>query len=233
MYPAKYTCWRTCEATSTADRRSGGAGTMSIACSHVRSIRYPRRASARSSAGEGRYGTVELVLRLLNRSGYGDEQYMAPAVAMVRAVLDTDTDADDLPPDATIDRYRIIGRLGRGGMATVYRAERSDGSYEQQVALKVLRRGVDTTDLIRRFLVERQILSSLTHPNIARILDGGSTGDGRPPWSWSSSRASQSQHGPMHTGFLSPRGCAFLRYRCVLCPPAARGPPRPQASNTW
>ena len=120
------------------------------------------------------------MLRLLNRSGSGDEQFMAPAVAMVRAVLDTDPDADDLPPDATIDRYRIIGRLGRGGMATVYRAERSDGSYEQQVALKVLRRGVDTTDLIRRFLVERQILSSLTHPNIARILDGGSTGDGRP-----------------------------------------------------
>jgi serine/threonine-protein kinase len=76
--------------------------------------------------------------------------------------------------------YRLLRRTGRGGMATVYLAERADGLWEQQVALKVIRRGLDTEDVIRRFLAERQILSSLQHPNIARLLDGGSTEDGLP-----------------------------------------------------
>jgi serine/threonine-protein kinase len=65
-------------------------------------------------------------------------------------------------------------------MATVYEAERADGAYRQRVALKVLRRGVDTEDLVRRFVTERQILSSLSHAHIARLLDGGSTPEGRP-----------------------------------------------------
>jgi serine/threonine-protein kinase len=65
-------------------------------------------------------------------------------------------------------------------MATVYEAERADGTYEQRVALKVLRRGLDTEDLVRRFIAERQILSSLSHPNIARLLDGGATDTGLP-----------------------------------------------------
>lgn len=76
--------------------------------------------------------------------------------------------------------YRILREVGRGGMATVYLAERADGQWEQQVALKVIRRGLDTDDVVRRFLAERQILSSLEHPNICRLLDGGATGDGVP-----------------------------------------------------
>ncbi|HEX6250846.1 MAG TPA: serine/threonine-protein kinase, partial [Gemmatimonadaceae bacterium] len=86
----------------------------------------------------------------------------------------------DLDPGTTVARYVILRRRARGGMATVYEAERSDGVYQQRVALKILRRGLDTEDLIRRFLAERQILSSLAHPNIARLLDGGSTDEGRP-----------------------------------------------------
>jgi len=70
--------------------------------------------------------------------------------------------------------------LGRGGMASVYLAERADGHFDQQAALKLLRRGLDTDDLVRRFLAERQILSALNHPNIARLLDGGATQDGLP-----------------------------------------------------
>jgi eukaryotic-like serine/threonine-protein kinase len=85
-----------------------------------------------------------------------------------------------LEPGTRIGRYEIVGVRARGGMATVYEAERSDGVYRQRVALKVLRRGLDTDDLIARFLAERQILSSLAHPNIARLLDGGSLADGRP-----------------------------------------------------
>ncbi|MEM7415908.1 MAG: serine/threonine-protein kinase [Gemmatimonadota bacterium] len=76
--------------------------------------------------------------------------------------------------------YRLLGRLGRGGMATVYAAERADGQWEQTVALKLIRRGLDTDDLVRRFIAERQILSSLEHPCIARLLDGGSTDRGDP-----------------------------------------------------
>jgi serine/threonine-protein kinase len=76
--------------------------------------------------------------------------------------------------------YRLVRRIGRGGMASVYLAERVDGQFEQQVAVKLLRRGTDTDDIVRRFLTERQILSSLAHPNIARLLDGGATDDGLP-----------------------------------------------------
>lgn len=79
-----------------------------------------------------------------------------------------------------IGPYRLVGRLGRGGMATVYLAERADGLWEQKVALKVVRRGLDTGDVLRRFRAERQILSSLNHPNIASLLDGGTTLDGLP-----------------------------------------------------
>lgn len=79
-----------------------------------------------------------------------------------------------------IGPYRVVRELGRGGMATVYLAERADGQWEQQVALKVVRRGLDTDDVVRRFHAERQILSSLNHPHIARLLDGGTTDDGLP-----------------------------------------------------
>jgi serine/threonine-protein kinase len=79
-----------------------------------------------------------------------------------------------------IGPYRLTRRIGRGGMASVYLAERVDGQWRQEVAVKVIRRGVDTEDVVHRFLAERQILSSLTHPNIARLLDGGSTADGLP-----------------------------------------------------
>ncbi|NNF26644.1 MAG: serine/threonine protein kinase, partial [Gemmatimonadetes bacterium] len=70
--------------------------------------------------------------------------------------------------------------LGRGGMGGVYLAERADGAFEQTVAIKFLRPGLDTRDFVGRLLAERRILSSLEHPNIARLLDGGSTDRGLP-----------------------------------------------------
>lgn len=76
--------------------------------------------------------------------------------------------------------YRILEELGRGGMGTVYLAERADGEYSQRVALKVLQEGVVSPALILRFRQERQILAALTHPGIARLLDGGLLSDGRP-----------------------------------------------------
>jgi serine/threonine protein kinase len=84
------------------------------------------------------------------------------------------------PEDALYGRYRVANLLGRGGMGTVYRAERVDGEVTQQVAVKLLRPGADSPELRQRFLAERQILASLSHPNIARLLDAGHREDGQP-----------------------------------------------------
>ncbi len=76
--------------------------------------------------------------------------------------------------------YEVGAEIGRGGMGVVYRGQRVDGKFDQDVVIKVLRLGVDTADMQRRFLQERQILADLNHPSIARLLDGGFTADGRP-----------------------------------------------------
>jgi serine/threonine protein kinase len=77
-------------------------------------------------------------------------------------------------------RYLLGEFLGRGGMGTVYLAERVDGEVAQRVAVKFLRPGADDPQLRQRFLAERQILASLSHPNIARLLDAGHREDGQP-----------------------------------------------------
>ncbi|MDJ0654952.1 MAG: serine/threonine-protein kinase [Xanthomonadales bacterium] len=76
--------------------------------------------------------------------------------------------------------WLLVEPIARGGLATVYLARRDDGEFDQTVAFKVLRRGLDTDDLIARFRAERQILSTLEHPAIVQILDGGALPDGRP-----------------------------------------------------
>ncbi|MEE4175783.1 MAG: serine/threonine-protein kinase [Xanthomonadales bacterium] len=76
--------------------------------------------------------------------------------------------------------YRLLKRIGAGGMGTVFLAERADGAFERRVAVKVVRRGMDTEQVLQRFQAEREILSRLDHPNIAALLDGGVTPDGRP-----------------------------------------------------
>ncbi|MEM1096218.1 MAG: serine/threonine-protein kinase [Bacteroidota bacterium] len=75
--------------------------------------------------------------------------------------------------------YVLRERLGAGGMGEVYRAERADGQFEQQVALKLIKLGMDSEQILRRFQSERQILARLQHPHIARLLDGGLLPDGR------------------------------------------------------
>jgi serine/threonine-protein kinase len=85
------------------------------------------------------------------------------------------TPSSTLGPGELIGQYRLIGELGRGGMGVVYEAERVD-TYDQRVAVKVVQEAVPGT--IDRFQVERQILADLVHPNIARLLDGGTTAGG-------------------------------------------------------
>src|SRR6202011_4346827 len=79
-----------------------------------------------------------------------------------------------------IGAYRIVREIGRGGMGTVFLAARADGEFEKDVAIKILKRGTDTDEIVRRFRSERQILARLEHPNIARLIDAGSTESGLP-----------------------------------------------------
>jgi serine/threonine protein kinase len=88
--------------------------------------------------------------------------------------------AHALESGAAVGAYRVIGELGRGGMGAVYLAERADGDFRKLVAVKVVKRGMDTEFVLRRFRHERRALAALDHPNIARLLDAGATHDGLP-----------------------------------------------------
>ena len=80
----------------------------------------------------------------------------------------------------SIGNYKIEREIGRGGMGVVFEAAREGADFSQTVALKLLKRGMDSAAMLRRFRSERQILASLEHPNIARLLDGGRSSDGLP-----------------------------------------------------
>jgi serine/threonine-protein kinase len=87
---------------------------------------------------------------------------------------------DDGEPPEQIGAWRITGRLGRGGMGAVYVGTRDLDGVAQMVAVKVVRRGMDTAEILSRFRQERRILAGLDHPNIARLLDAGASAEGRP-----------------------------------------------------
>jgi TolB-like protein/Flp pilus assembly protein TadD len=114
------------------------------------------------------------------------EAVLAHARASERGPAEADRPGDALlraAPTETrevLGAYRLLQPLGSGGMGTVYLAERADGQFEQQVAVKVVKRAAGGSDLDKRFLRERQILARLQHANIARLYDGGLTSDGRP-----------------------------------------------------
>ncbi len=99
--------------------------------------------------------------------------------ALVEAGL-VETDETDLQIGKQIDSYKILRQVGAGGMGTVYLAAHADSSFDKKVALKLIKRGMDTAAVLKRFMLERQILARLEHPNIASLLDGGSTTDGLP-----------------------------------------------------
>ncbi|MFL6255338.1 MAG: protein kinase domain-containing protein, partial [Pyrinomonadaceae bacterium] len=119
---------------------------------------------------------VELLIRSHDAAGSFIEE---PAVAGVI------TNPGRLDEDAPfigrrIGSYRIVRELGRGGMGAVYLAVRADDEFQKRVAIKLVKRGMDTDFILRRFRQERQILASLDHPYIARLMDGGTTDDGLP-----------------------------------------------------
>src|SRR6185436_17373759 len=85
-----------------------------------------------------------------------------------------------VPSRGRVGPYRLLRELGRGGMGVVHLAERAEGGFAQRVVIKLIKRGMDSDAILRRFLRERQILAGLEHVNVARLLDGGVTEDGQP-----------------------------------------------------
>ncbi len=119
-------------------------------------------------------GDVERLLSANDRAGGFISE---PAIASPGIAFDED---DTSQVGRRVGAYRLIREIGRGGMGAVYLADRADGDFEQRVAIKLIKRGMDTDQVLARFRAERQILASLDHPNIARLLDGGTTPDGVP-----------------------------------------------------
>ncbi|PYU09628.1 MAG: serine/threonine protein kinase, partial [Acidobacteria bacterium] len=89
-------------------------------------------------------------------------------------------DSQDTIVGRRIGPYQVIRQIGHGGMAVVYFAVRADDQYRKSVAIKLVRPGLDREDLLRRFRNERQTLATLDHPNMVKLLDGGSTEEGLP-----------------------------------------------------
>lgn len=124
----------------------------------------------------GRPEELEAVRRLLAADQAADPGFpgsLDPSALEAAALM-----LDDAPKQ--IGPWRLVREIGEGGMGQVFLAERADGQFDQRVAIKLLKRGMDSRAILGRFLRERRILAGLDHPNIARLLDGGIADDGRP-----------------------------------------------------
>ena len=116
---------------------------------------------------------------LLEQPLYGETDLSALSAIESMA---TDYDIDDIDPmiGRRLGAYRVEREIGRGGMGAVYEALRVDNEFTMRAAIKLVKRGMDTDFILRRFRKERQILAALDHPHIARLMDGGTTDDGLP-----------------------------------------------------
>ncbi len=126
------------------------------------------------------------IASLLAASAAGErleERVLAGAASALASWREEEAGATAAPPSPVgleLGAWRLERQLGQGGMAEVWAASRIAGDYAQLVAVKILKRGIDSDENVRRFVRERQILARLDHRGIARLLDGGVTPDGRP-----------------------------------------------------
>ena len=134
----------------------------------------PERAAYLDRACEGEPRLRQQVASLLEVDG----ETMSPLQSAVGKTADSLLSATVI--GARLGPWRVLREIGRGGMGSVYLATRDDDQYRQEVAIKLIRRGMDTEDVLDRFRHERQILATLEHPYIARLLDAGTGPDGRP-----------------------------------------------------
>lgn len=143
----------------------------------MKSPGFPRRSASCSSPGRSVSGeTRSEVESLLAHDAEASAFLAKPVGNAAQAALSR------LQEGASVQcgPYELLDLVGAGGMGAVYRARRSDGEITQQVAIKILPLGTTDANLRQRFLQERQILASLSHAHIARLLDAGHTSDGRP-----------------------------------------------------
>jgi eukaryotic-like serine/threonine-protein kinase len=121
--------------------------------------------------------TLNKVRKLIN--AHENAQNFIEASAIVEVGLFKENEPD-FYIGKQIDDYKILKQIGHGGMGTVYLATKLDESFDKKVAIKLIKRGMDTTAVLKRFVMERKILASLENPYIANLIDGGSTSDGLP-----------------------------------------------------
>lgn len=112
--------------------------------------------------------------------GIADVDIASPNRTPQASALPSDDVSEDPLVGELLGQFRVVERIGRGGMGVVYHGEREGADFSQQVAIKLIRRGFDFDDIRARFLRERRILAKLSHRNLARFIDGGVAADGRP-----------------------------------------------------
>lgn len=136
----------------------------------------------RASAGD--VALLANLIRLLELDDDTDPFLDAPLDGYVARLLADDVDPevilDDVAPGDRIGPWKVISKLGSGGMGSVWLAERADGVYSQKVALKTIKLGMDSAMVLDQFHRERNLLARLQHPNIASLIDGGVDDRGRP-----------------------------------------------------
>ena len=113
---------------------------------------------------------------LLESDAQSDNLFESPIAALPFDLWRDREDEESI--GCRLGAYEIVREIGRGGLGVVYLAERADEQFQKQVAIKLIKRGLDTDEIQRRFRNERQILATLDHPNIARLLDAGTTESG-------------------------------------------------------
>ncbi len=143
-----------------------------------------RRAAALVEQCGDDHVLANAVRRLLDaerRSVAAFESAAASVQALAENAVQAFPDDESGPPQRQqVGAYRLTERLGAGGMSVVWKAERNDGEFQQTVAIKLMRRWIESDDAVQRFRAERGILAGLEHPNLARLLDGGVVDDGWP-----------------------------------------------------
>ncbi len=125
-----------------------------------------------------RYPRLHLWLARLIEASQTPTAHLQGAVARTaERVVNTDDDVPQLEPGVRLGSWRVVGQAGRGGMGVVYRAERADGAFEMEAAIKLI--GSRHPGVVERLIQERQLLARLNHAGISRLIDGGLTEDGQ------------------------------------------------------
>src|SRR5580704_15512088 len=152
---------------------------MSVAMSRIEQVESLFHEALSLPSGAGRAAWLE-------ERCQGDSGLLQEVLSLLEAHAEMNSGAAAAPappppiPSAQFGPYRAVELIGRGGMSSVYRAHRTDGQFDQTVALKIMAGYLAGSDFLRRFETERQLLASLNHNHITRLLDGGVSSAGDP-----------------------------------------------------